>query len=178
MKYSGAGQRTRDLFCMPWVLRLALPFTVCLVLIWLAATATTNLNNPYIANFKTCVSGDRAMSTDVISQDSSDPLAFRRRLEEQYAGFTYKLGSSATFTFDNIYVLSLAKEKKRQQRVHDIARALGMRYEIFTATGKDEPIISWISNRVKEVRDVKGTLLAKAWNITKESIGGMGIDSP
>lgn len=112
------------------------------------------------------------------SDDFPDRLAFRRQLESQHAEFTYRVGSSPTFTFDNIYVLSLAKETARQEMLSVIARALGMQYELFTATPKDEPFIDWIADRVREVRDAKRDLLAKAWGKNKESIGGMGIDSP
>lgn len=105
-------------------------------------------------------------------------LSYRTLLEKQYAGHNYTLGSSATFTFDNIYVLSLAGQIARQETMGKVADALGMEFEIFNASSRDEPVVGWIAERVKEIRDMKRPLIAAAAQTPEASVGGMGIDSP
>ena len=84
---------------------------------------------------------------------------------------------SATLTFDSIYVLSLATAFERQAQMQKIARALGLNFTIVTATSKDLPLISWIAEQVRKVRDRKKPLLAQALRKPLEEIGGMGADS-
>ena len=58
-----------------------------------------------------------------------------------------------------------------------IAHALGLEFEIHNATAKNLPVIAWIAERVKEVKDIKRPVLAKVLGKPEREVGGMGADS-
>lgn len=104
-------------------------------------------------------------------------LNYRHFLETHYAGHGHVLGSSPTSTFSNMYVLTLQGQEDRQIQMGKIARALGFEFEFFYGTSKNLPMISWIAERVKEMRDRKRPVIAKARGKKWSQIGGSGIDS-
>lgn len=112
------------------------------------------------------------------ADDSSedDLLTYHRHLEKEHSPHAY-LRHSPTLTFDHIYVLSLPHRTDRRSRMNKIARALGFQFTFVDATNKDSPIIGWIAERVKEIRDRKLKILAPLLGKPESEIGGMGTGS-
>jgi hypothetical protein len=105
-----------------------------------------------------------------------EAMAYHRHLEAEHAPHQY-LHHSPTLTFDHIYVLSLPHRTDRRSRMSKIARALGFKFTFVDATSKDEPIIGWIAERVKEIRERKLKILSKVLDKPESEIGGMGTNS-
>lgn len=108
--------------------------------------------------------------------DPDDILAYHRHLEKEHSPHSYKKHST-TLTFDHIYVLSLPHRTDRRSRMNKIARALGFQFTFVDATSKDSPIIGWIAERVKEIRERKLKILAPILGKPESEIGGMGTGS-
>lgn len=107
---------------------------------------------------------------------SDDLLDYHRHLEKEHSPHSYSR-HSPTLTFDHIYVLSLPHRTDRRSRMSKIARALGFTFTFIDATSKESPIIGWIAERVKEIRDRKLKILAPILSKPEEEIGGMGTGS-
>ena len=105
-----------------------------------------------------------------------DALSYHRHLEQEHAPHTYSQ-HSRTLTFSNIYVLSLPKRSDRRLRMGKIAKALGLTVSFVDATDKEAPMIGWIAERVKEIRDQKRTILATALSKPEDQIGGLSVNS-
>lgn len=105
-----------------------------------------------------------------------DALAYHRHLEQSHSPHTFQK-HSPTLTFDHIYVLSLTKRTDRRTRMSKIARALGLSFTYVDGTDKDLPLIGWIAERVKEVRDRKRRILATALDKPESEIGGLSVNS-
>ncbi|KAK9899305.1 hypothetical protein P389DRAFT_209278 [Cystobasidium minutum MCA 4210] len=111
------------------------------------------------------------------ADDSDDNiLAYHRHLEKEHSPHKY-LKHSPTLTFDHIYVLSLPHRTDRRSRMNKIAHALGLKFTFVDATGKDSPLIGWIAERVKEIRERKVKILAPLLGKPESEIGGMGTGS-
>jgi len=104
-------------------------------------------------------------------------LAYREHLEKEHSPHSY-IKHSPTLTFSNIYVLSLPRRSDRRLRMSKIANALGLRFTFVDATHKESPLIGWIAERVREVRDRKRPILAQALKMDEKDVGGAGVDSP
>lgn len=105
-----------------------------------------------------------------------DSLSYHRHLEKAHSPHKY-LRHSPTLTFDHIYVLSLPHRTDRRSRMSKLARALGFQFTFVDATSKESPIIGWIAERVKEIRDRKVKILAPLLGKPEAEIGGMGTGS-
>ena len=113
------------------------------------------------------------------SSDLEDPdglLVYRKHLEKAHSPHGYAK-HSPTVTFGHIYVLSLSHRTDRRSRMRKIAHALGLQFTFVDATSKDSALIGWIAERVKEIREKKRPILAKALGKEEGEIGGMGVDS-
>lgn len=108
--------------------------------------------------------------------DLDDSLSYHRHLEKEHSPHTYSR-HSPTLTFDHIYVLSLPHRTDRRSRMSKIARALGFQFTFVDATSKESPIIGWIAERVREIRDRKVKILAPILGKPESEIGGMGTGS-
>lgn len=118
----------------------------------------------------------KVLSKEDSTGEGGDSLDYHRHLEQEHSPHTYQK-HSPTLTFDHIYVLSLPHRTDRRSRMSKIARALGFQFTFVDATSKESPIIGWIAERVKEVRDRKLKILAPILGKPESEIGGMGTGS-
>ncbi|GAA5989023.1 hypothetical protein JCM10908_006274 [Rhodotorula pacifica] len=154
----------------PHIRRLALFALVAItatLFLWTAsALATPSSDAPRRAQFKLPA---------FLLQQSHDPLSYRRQLE--LLSPSHSSRHSRTLTFDHIYVLSLPTREDRRADMRKLASALGVEITFVDAAEKGEPFLKWIAERVKESREERRKVMAKARQVSPSSIGGMSIGS-
>jgi len=141
---------------------------------WPEAGSHTNGKKPGSSASSPATGG--VSNTNGANEDEDDLLSYHRHLEKEHSPHAY-LRHSPTLTFDRIYVLSLPHRTDRRSRMSKIARALGFQFTFVDATSKESPIIGWIAERVREIRDKKVKILASILGRPESEIGGMGTGS-
>jgi hypothetical protein len=139
----------------------------------LAFYATTTLPPPSMPHF--LAPNTSHILSDQPVQYPDDSLTYRHHLETTTSPPRYS--HSSTLTFTTIYVLTLSKRGDRRARMDKLARALGLKFVYFEATDKEDPVVSWIGERVYEIRERKRDWLSSKRGVDRSSIGGGGLAS-
>ena len=96
-----------------------------------------------------------------LAHSKDDALSYRQHLHLTTSPKS-QLVHSTTLGFSHIYVLSLPNRTDRREMMRKLARALGLEIIFVDALDKESPVISWIAERVLEVRMRKARLIVRS----------------
>lgn len=108
-------------------------------------------------------------------EDLGDALQYRKHLELTTSPSGYS--HSPTLGFNHIYCLTLASRHDRRARMERLALALGLQLTFVDATPPTAPVLRWIAERVREVREMKVKILTSK-RMQAKKVGGGGVTSP